>query len=85
VKRTVLGVILSILMVSAVQAEQAPRCVVEDTNLQMVERDRKALERKAAMMAALMQEADARLLEMAAELKTLKKDQAAQKESKKDE
>jgi len=69
--RVALGVVLVVLMTGVAQAEQPAQaqqqsrnCVIEDTNLQMVERDRKADERKLAALGVQLQDANAYIAEL---------------------
>jgi len=71
--RVALGVVLVVLMAGVAQAEQAQaeqaqqqsaNCTVEEINLQMVERDRKADERKIAALGAQLQDAYKRITEL---------------------
>jgi len=68
--RILLGAILLVgLAVGQAHAEQAkatqqPNCQIEDTNLQMVERDRKGHERKLAALAVQLQMASERIAEL---------------------
>jgi len=60
--------VLAVLVAGVAHAEQAQQqsanCTVEEINLQMVERDRKADERKIAALGAQLQDAYKRITEL---------------------
>jgi len=69
-KRVALGAVLAVLLASAAQAEQQ-NCTVEETNLQMVERDRKADERKIAALGVRAEQDQRRIAALEAQVKAL--------------